>query len=149
MNRVVALKTRKQVTTTYRKTRQLVLVNDTTPWYVRLLWRLLLKFNPTFRVPEAVETFHTAVIDDLDLLDRLRLSHDEVRRITHNKAKHVLIGQSLARELLDDLVARHELSCPVSWPIGGPDGMRWYGLTVHVVPWMDGFVIVPDLKELR
>ncbi len=83
-------------------------------------------------------------------LTELILKHSE--HLRHERdliAKHVVIGRKQAFEL-DHEVHGRALSFHHEMDVVSPGGVRKvHGVDVHVVPWFDGVLLLPEWEDLR
>lgn len=114
------------------------------PWLQRFLFKLLrwLKADSY----DTSVTYTTVKIDPPNILDALMRNRVDVERLYNKRARYVVMGASdfqrfsTAPEINDML--RFNFMAPF-----GMNGQRTIlGLDVVIVPWIEGFFVMPDLE---
>ncbi len=69
-----------------------------------------------------------------------------LRYLLGQKCKHIIIGPKQAYQLADDFLGlATSFSMPVTLLIDGET--KIFDMTVHIIPWFDGVLLLPDLKD--
>ena len=88
-------------------------------------------------------------VDEEKVLDVLHNARLDLERIWREEAKYVLLGRDCFRALMietDVMFAQFPVDMRISHGNYQDPVCRVFGLTVCLVPWMEGIVLVPDLK---
>lgn len=112
-------------------------------WFQRTCCRLL-KWLGATAVHESVEavTYTRLHVDDLRAV--LYAQRETIFLATEREARYLLVGRDImARLLHEDWIGYHNLGTIDFSHVG----IAPLGLQVVLVPWMDGCVAVPELKE--
>lgn len=114
-------------------------------WYTRFVWWLAKKVGVKLRMFRVEGGYESVVIDSGCLLERIKLSEHEIRKLCGKKAKYLLVGHDVARELWGEVGARSYLSVPMEAKFMVDGRFVVAGFEVVTIPWMDGWVLVPEL----
>jgi hypothetical protein len=150
MNKLISIRTKRSVSTTQEavKADELVL-QPKAPWYVRAIWRLLRRWRVWFTRSVGHESFTTVPIESKSILEAVDLAHEDLRRIYDRHAKFLVVGRGIAHKIVGELADRHCLMFGTEFPIGFNNQIEYRGITVVVCPWVEGYALLPELKELR
>lgn len=145
--RVIALKTERTPLeySEFFEPKGLALANGN--WFVRFLWWLIGKFEHRFAHRIRKESYRTVAIDSDSIIEAVRLNSNDIRRIWDLEAKFLLVGRDMAHQLFGEIESRHNFAFPIEGRFGFNGQTKFLGLTVVVIPWMDGFCLAPSLKE--
>jgi hypothetical protein len=118
----------------------------TATWYERLAWWTVKKLGIRFRFTDIKDCFQSIPIDEQRIIDAVDLSAHEIELIHHKEIKYLLIGNKEAHEIFMEMQDMSYFSFPLDFQYCYGKVHQVRGLTVVVVPWMDGFCLVPELK---
>ena len=121
-------------------------------WLERFVKRWVLKlFSQSV---DLIPQYETVTIDCDSLRELVYQAMNSQRRMAERvwdgEIKHIVIGQKQAESIANDLqgVSRF-LDIPLQLEMHrGTWSHRYMGLTVHVVPWYDGILFLPDMKQI-
>lgn len=88
-------------------------------------------------------------IDSRSILEKIRLSNAEATRMCNEQIKHICCGRDEFSRIVREI---HEKRLFSSFPMppvefySGRQRITLYGMTITCVPWMEGLVLLPDLK---
>lgn len=117
------------------------------PWLQRWLFKLLAKLGANSL--EKSVTYKTVEIDTTRILEALFENQRNVMELYNKRARYVVIGRKDFTRFCSDPEYRDPLYFNFSAPIGINNQRTILGLEVVVVPWIDGFFVLPDLNEER
>lgn len=123
---------------------------DVTPhlstWYERLAWWLVDLLCIRFTHHRTEDSYTNLAIDANSIIKAVDLSVSELRLIHNLEAKYLLIGNKQAHELIRELpdLSYFQFHSNVDYHLDDQYCVR--GLTMIVVPWMDGFCLLPELR---
>lgn len=114
-------------------------------WLQRLAWRFLERMCALKRYSRNDEVERRELIDHTDLMGRVlaakRWAFDECRGVP----RHILIGADDFAELMTNPQMQREFArFQVQFPGGVDRRPVMLELTWHVLPWMQGFVVLPE-----
>ncbi len=109
-------------------------------WMVRLVnWILRRWFFSDERIMRS--NVITTKIDMWNVEDAIHRQQDLMAMIYNGRCRDVLMGPKQLRILehqCEPFMFAH------TFPIGGPHGIQYHGINIHVVPWLDGVVAMPE-----
>lgn len=98
-------------------------------------------------VNEPVEaSIKTTTIDFTKKFDAIRQHKYEIERTTGLRPKYLFIGREAYFELTNEQMNDYPFLLPMN--LSGPPETTVLGLTVVVVPWIEGMFCLPDLDRL-
>jgi len=111
-------------------------------WWAHLRERLWLKWSDEY--VERVETIEVTPKVEKHILAAIGNSVSNIEELFYGNLKHVVVGPA-------QMAMVREAACVCSFPMS-VDYVRYgvcqvYGLTVHLIPWFDGCLLLPDLEE--
>lgn len=121
----------------------------------RILWRLACwvwyKLAREYVHYESISSTEILNVNVEDLLHKIRLDQQNLDMIWNERCRHVILGYDQYRDLLDIADRRY------GYISGIYDNMelinngvhRAFGLEIHLVPWFDGVLLLPDMKWLH
>lgn len=110
----------------------------------RWAWRFLKRFAALEQYDLREETYQRVVIDHGTLMDRV-LAAKSAMFDEHRQPKHILIGSQDFDELMDCPRMRNEFArFSAAAPFGREGRLEMLQLTWHILPWMRGFVVLPE-----
>lgn len=115
----------------------------------RWLYRLLKKAHAWLDdfANEPVEvSIKTTTIDFSQKFDGIHEHIREIQRTTGMRPKYLFIGRDVYFELSKEVLDRFPFAINYNYP--PQRGNELFGLTVVVVPWIDGIFCLPDLDKL-
>jgi len=105
------------------------------------LWGLRKLKSPVWQKP-VIKQRRLSMSDVIDTINKQR---DIIGRVHRERVRHILMGPDNFMEFREALIVQH-VAVDFSYDV---DGIRTYvGLTVHIIPWMTGILLVPDLPSL-
>lgn len=117
------------------------------PWLQRWLFKLLGKLGAN-SLNESV-TYTKVEIDTSRILDALLENQRDVMMLYNKSARYVVMGPKDFARFCGDPEYRDPLYFNFSAPIGMNGKRSILGLEVVIVPWIEGFFVLPDLAEER
>ena len=98
--------------------------------------------------PEEILTdkIEARTVSEASIQTAIRSSQINLEKIWAKKARHVILGPDQLGLVLDDATYG---SVPLTMSITKDREARLFGLAVHLVPWFDGCLLLPDLEECR
>lgn len=98
---------------------------------------------------EEAFSYKTVVIEHDTIRGLIAESQQNLYRITgRDNCRHVIVGPKQFYGVMDELCTS-VASIGMNMEIGRNRIVTIYGLTVHCIPWFDGVLLLPDLKEQR
>ena len=91
---------------------------------------------------------HIRLVESETIATLVRKTKYYIESIWSGKCKHLVIGHRQAFNLEEEACRRQQmLSFGVELCLMNCDKLRVCGLRVHVVPWFDGVLLLPDWEE--
>jgi hypothetical protein len=145
---VVNIKYRRSLKTITEQIKADELYAYTSKWYEKLAWWVVRKLGIRFQKTRVEDCYASIPIDTGRILDAVDLCANELEAIHYREARYLLIGNKQAHELFQELpeLSHFNFDADIRYHMDGTMQVR--GLTMVVVPWMDGFCLVPELREL-
>lgn len=109
----------------------------------KLLTKLLLKYGFLRQFVQDVETVKITRINTGSLINDLIESLNHIHCKYFYEAEEVLIGRDLYQKFLTSDEVRQMLNVSAPCNLRSSYGPTIVGLKVRVIPWMEGFVIIP------
>jgi hypothetical protein len=95
---------------------------------------------------EHVEGFRKITIDSDSIRELICESKHNLNLIAEDNCRHVIVGPEQFFELRDEFC---KLSFDYKMPLVVNREITVYGLKVHVIPWFEGVLLLPELNEVR
>lgn len=92
------------------------------------------------------EYIEEAEINEAHVLDAIRASGHDIEAIWNGQLKHVVLGPAQLNMALNEVEC---CSLPLKLALGRNEVRKLCGLTVHLIPWFDGCLLLPELKESK
>ncbi|MFA6213514.1 MAG: hypothetical protein WC714_29020 [Candidatus Obscuribacterales bacterium] len=107
-------------------------------WLQKVCFFILKKLN-AFYIGESV-TIERHVLDGRTFIDRLFLQQEEIKQFFNMEPKKLLIGAEDYANLMQEVVATQRFNFNAEYGYG----RTIMGLTVEVIPWMRGCLVMPN-----
>lgn len=117
------------------------------PWLQKLLFKAL-RWLKADSYDTHIE-YKTVEIDPPSIIDALMLNRVDVERLYNRRAKYVVMGPSDFHRFCTAPEIKDMLAFSFTVPIGMNGERTILGLEVVIVPWIEGFFVLPDLNEER
>ena len=123
-------------------------------WLQRFaLWLLGALRLRDVKLAEMVEKTEYITIDKQSIFDSLQLSQKDIRWLWREEPKHLIIGRAEFHKLRCEADVMNGpggmISFPHSLNMFMGDERKILGMTVHVIPWINGWAMLPDLAKHR
>lgn len=117
------------------------------PWLQRLLFKVLrwLKANSY----NTTVTYQTIEIDTQDIFTALMKNRYDVEALYNKRARYVIMGPNDFMRFTKGAEAHDMMRIHFSAALGTKMKPNILGLEVVIVPWIDGFFVLPDLEQER
>lgn len=92
-------------------------------------------------------TTKTVEIDSESILQKVKLSQNELRQIFYGEVKHIACGSEEFHRLTGEVVKQYaQFHMPPVTFFQGRD-VKYLGMSIVCVPWMKGLVLLPSLED--
>lgn len=85
-------------------------------------------------------------IDTRNVIDAIMKSKYSVEEITGRRLTHVVCGPEIGLGIRYELAEMDAVSYGIRFQVSDGNSVRVLGMTVHVIPWFDGLVLLPELE---
>jgi hypothetical protein len=109
-------------------------------------WWILGKLGA--RLEEETAGWKTVSFSTDKILEKIRLSRNDLARVWHRKADTILISPDLLDDALMDITSS-PFVFDVQLPIGMGDDYKILGMRVVVCPWIKGWALLPEEVSKR
>ena len=145
MNQIIEFVAMTEMRTRFDNTEAFQLRMDRlAPWLQKLCFCVLRKLG-AFCVSEGV-TIERHTLDARTFMERLFKQQEGLRQFFNMRPTKLLIGAEDYGELMREVVATTQM---FSFRAEYGCGHEIFGMTVQVIPWMRGCLVMPDEKTLR
>jgi len=98
-----------------------------------------------------LEKIETVDVDAEDLLQKIRMDVHDIDHIWHDRARHVIVGWDHYHDLLrlEDRRAGFISGISARARLSMGHDIRVFGMQIHLVPWFDGILVMPDVNFLK
>lgn len=117
------------------------------PWLQKLLFKLLSKLGAN-SLDRSV-AYKTTEIDTSSILTALMESQRDVTMLYNKRARYVIMGPRDFARFSNEPEIRDMLRFHFTSQIGYNNTRAILGMEVVIVPWIDGFFVLPDLEDVR
>lgn len=114
------------------------------PWLQRQLFKILDRLR-AYSYDTQV-TYSTVEVDTSKIVEALMQHQSDVHMLMERRAKYLVIGVDAFAELSNDPMIRNYMRFDFQTKIGYNNRYQMLGLECIVVPWIQGFFILPDLE---
>jgi hypothetical protein len=114
-------------------------------WLQKLLFKVL-RWLKADSYDTAIE-YTTVEIDPSNIIDALMRNRVDVERLYNKRARYVVMGPRDFQRFSSAPEINSMLMFSFSTPIGMNGKQTILGLEVVIVPWIDGFFVLPDLES--
>lgn len=120
----------------------------TSTWLGRFATWLLskTKYVVVVEVPKEAITYNEFRTDDAEKMIEAIFNHQACRMAFDDEIERVIVGRSHYQEIIR-YELDHAMGMSVDMQFGCNGITKLVGIYVQCVPWMDGFVIVPKVKQ--
>ena len=89
-------------------------------------------------------SYETITIDGLDFIGKFMKQSHEIQKQFNTQPKTLYIGKDDYFELMNqkDQMLYQKISFKTEYMQGAYNAPRIYGLDVHIIPWMKGFILI-------
>lgn len=113
------------------------------PWLQKLLFKVLRKLKADSF--DTAVTYKTVEVDTDKILSALMENQRDIELLYHKRAKYVVMGPSDFSRFSGELEAHQFMRFNFNARIGLGRAITPMGLECVVVPWVEGFFVLPDL----
>jgi hypothetical protein len=92
--------------------------------------------------------FQEILFEPYKVLSSIKFSKEDLRRIYHRHTDRIVCSPRLLFELQVAESIYEPFSIPAQMELEGEDGSRILGMTVEVVPWVFGWVLLPSRDDV-
>lgn len=117
------------------------------PWLQKLLFKVL-RWLKADSYDTTVE-YTTVEIDQTSIIDALMRNRIDLERLYNKRARYVVMGPDDFRRFCTAPEINNMMMVNFTAPVGMNGKRTILGLEVVIVPWIDGFFVLPDLNEER
>lgn len=117
------------------------------PWLQKLLFKLLRKLGANSLNTSV--SYKTVEIDTKSILNALMENQRDVMTLYNKRARYIVMGPRDYARFTNDPECRDLLYFGFSVPIGMGNRRTIMGMEVVIVPWIEGFFVMPDLQDER
>jgi hypothetical protein len=115
-------------------------------WLQKVCFFVLRKLQ-AFYISDAV-TIERHTLDAKTFMERLFKQKDGIERFFNRRPTKLLIGAEDYAELMQEVAATQMFSFHAEYVYGSGYGSEILGMTVQVIPWMRGCLVMPANVEL-
>ena len=117
-------------------------------WLARIAWRLVEHLGALWPYMGEVVRYETTTLHLDDIVQAIFESREQVYALTGRECRYILVGRDQQRRLRIEChnFLTYEIPDDYQAPVCGMDPHRFAGMTIVLVPWMDGLVLVPGLE---
>jgi len=89
-------------------------------------------------------------LQEENILDLIRKDHRNLEGIWRNEIRHVIVGPEQLFAIEDESWIKSSINFhPLNLELANNGQRKVFGLHIHVVPWFDGILLLPDLPGMK
>jgi hypothetical protein len=115
------------------------------PWLQKRLFKLL-RWMKADSFDKVIK-YNTRTIDTSKIVEAIRFNKYDIERLYYKKARYVIMGYDAFTALDGEMREFLRFEAPIRMGMGNRSEIM--GLEIIVVPWIEGFFVLPDLEKER